>query len=120
VFADARRADMVKVNRMPILKKPPLHEEVALALGGLLNAAGIAGAAQQMKVAAVAGTRHPAYHVLAAELATKATSEMLAEVLARSFSSDYSGWLIDLREARSIIEAAHRLAKARDGKPRGD
>jgi hypothetical protein len=40
-------------------------------------------------------------------------SEILTGVLARSFPPDHSGWLIDLREARAIIEAAHRLSKSR-------
>jgi hypothetical protein len=100
---------------MPILQKAPPHEEVALALGELLSAAGVAEAAQQMNVSAVAGARRPAYHLLTPKLATKPASEILTEVLARSFSSDYSGWFIDLREARAIIEAAHRLARARSG-----
>ena len=102
------------------LKKAPAHEEVSFALGELLSAAGVAEAAQQMNVAAVPGTRRPAYHLLLPEVSTRPASEILTDVLARSFSSDHSGWLIDLREARALIEAAHRLAKARSGKPRID
>jgi hypothetical protein len=98
---------------MPILKKAPPQEEVALALGQLLSAAGVAEAAQQMDVSAAAGTRRPAYHLLTSALSTKPASEILTHVLARPFSTQYSGWFIDLREARAIIEAAHRLAKAR-------
>ena len=94
------------------LKKAPAHEEVSLALGKLLSAAGVTEAAQEVNVAAVSGTRRPAYHLLLAEPTTRPASELLTEVLARSFSSDTSGWLIDLREARAIIEAAHRLLKA--------
>jgi len=50
------------------------------------------------------------------EPSTKPASEILTDVLARSFPSDRSGWLIDLREARAIIEAAHRLSKSRSRK----
>src|SRR3954452_5516960 len=103
---------------MPRLKKAPAQEEVSFALGELLSAAGVAEAAQQMSVAAVAGTRRPAYHLLLPELSRAPAREILADVLARSFSSDHSGWLIDLREARALIEVAHRLAKARSGKSR--
>src|SRR3954451_9645477 len=105
---------------MPRLKKAPAHEEVSFALGELLSAAGGAEAAQQMSGAAVAGTRRPAYHLLLPEVSTRPASEILTDVLARSFSSDHSGWLIDLREARAIIEAAHRLSKSRSDKRRVD
>ena len=97
------------------LKKAPAHEELAFALGELLSAAGVAEAVQQTNVAAVAGTRRPAYHLLLPELSTRPASAILTDVLARSFSSEHSGWLIDLREARAIIEAAHRLSQARRG-----
>ena len=99
---------------MPILKKAPPQEEVAFALGQLLTAAGVAEAAQQMNVSAAAGTtRSPAYHLTTSHLYIKPASEILTDVLARPFSGEYSGWLIDFHEARAIIEAAHRLAKAR-------
>jgi len=96
---------------MPLLKKAPPHEEVAFALGKLLSAAGMADNMQGTSVAAVSGTRRPAYHLLTPEPSTKPVSEILTDVLARSFSHDHSGWLIDLREARAIIEVAHRLSE---------
>jgi hypothetical protein len=37
---------------------------------------------------------------------------MLSDLLHRPFSSKHSGWLIDAGEARMLIEAAHRVAKA--------
>ncbi len=66
---------------------------------------------QGTSVVAVSGTRRPVYHLLTPEPSTKPVSEILTDVLARSFSHDHSGWLIDLREARAIIEAAHRLSE---------
>jgi hypothetical protein len=98
---------------MPLLKKAPPHEEVAFALGKLLSAAGMADNMQGTSVAAISGTRRPAYHLLTPQPSTKPVSEILTGVLARSFPPDHSGWLIDLREARAIIEAAHRLSKSR-------
>ena len=94
-------------------KHAPPHEEVAFALGKLLSAAGMADNMQGTSVAAVSGTRRPAYHLLTPEPSTKPVSEILTDVLARSFPPDHAGWLIDLREARAIIEAAHRLSKSR-------
>jgi len=101
---------------MPRLKKAPLHDEVASALGELLSAAGSTQNMDRMSVSAVSGTRRPAYHLLLSEPSTKPASAILTDVLARSFPSDRSGWLIDLREARAIIEAAHRLSKSRSKK----
>jgi len=98
---------------MPRLKKVPPHDQVASALGELLSAAGSTQNVDLASVSAVSGTRRPAYHLLLPEPSTKPASEILTDVLARSFPSDRSGWLIDLREARAIIEAAHRLSKSR-------
>ena len=98
---------------MPRLKKVPPHDQVASALGELLSAAGSTQNVDRTSVSAVSGTRRPAYHLLLPEPSTKPASEILTDVLARSFPSDRSGWLIDLREARAIIEAAHRLSKSR-------
>ena len=98
---------------MPRLKKAPPHDEVASASGELLSAAGVAENVDRTKVLAVSGTRRPAYHLLLTESCTKPASEILTDVLTRSFPRDHSGWLIDLREARAIIEAAHRLSKSR-------
>ena len=99
-------------NRMPRLQKAPPHDEVASALGGLLSVTGVTENVDQTNVLAVSGTRRPAYHLLLPEPSTKPASEILTDVLARSFPSDRSGWLIDLREARAIIEAAHRFSKS--------
>ncbi len=105
---------------MPRLTKVPPHDEVASALGELLSAAGSTQNVDLTSVSAVSGTRRPAYppayHLLLPEPSTKPASEILTDVLARSFPSDRSGWLIDLREARAIIEAAHRLSKSRSRK----
>ena len=53
---------------MPLLKKAPPHEEVAFALGKLLSAAGMADNMHGTSVAAVSGTRRPAYHLLGLSL----------------------------------------------------
>jgi len=109
----ARAAPVLPImRRMPILRKAPPQEEVALALGQLLSAAGVAEAAQQKDVSAAAGTRRPAYHLLTSAYLQNRRAKFL-HVLARPFSTQYSGWFIHLREARAIFEAAHRLAKAR-------
>ena len=78
-----------------------------------LSAAGMAANMQGTCVAAVSGTRRPVYHLLTPQPSTKPVSEILTDVLARSFPPDHAGWLIDLREARAIIEATHRLSKSR-------
>jgi hypothetical protein len=69
-------------------KHAPPHEEVAFALGKLLSAAGMADNMQGTSVAAVSGTRRPAYHLLTPEPSTKPVSEILTGVLARSFPPD--------------------------------
>jgi hypothetical protein len=79
----------------------------------LLSVTGVTKNVDQTNVLIVSDTRRPAYHLLLPEPRTKPASEILTDVLARSFPSDRSGWLIDLREARAIIEATHRLSKAR-------
>jgi len=91
----------------------PPHHEVSSALSLLVCAAREAGAAEPLDISAVAGTRRAAYHLLLPAAYTETASEILRGVLGRSFPGDRSGWFIDAREARVIIEAAHRLLKAR-------
>jgi len=76
---------------MPRLQKAPPHDEVASALGGLLSVTEVAENLDRTNVLAVSGTRRPAYHLLLPELRTKQASEILTDVLARSFPSDHSG-----------------------------
>jgi hypothetical protein len=94
-------------------KYPPPHDEVSSALSQLVSATGKAGPAEPMNISAVAGARRPAYHLLLPAASTETASEILTDVLGRSFPGDHSGWFIDAREARAIIEAAHRLLKVR-------
>ena len=61
----------------------------------------------------VAGSLRPAYHVLVPGSYTPNTSAVLERLLDRPFSTSHSGWFIDVREARALIEAAHRLVKSR-------
>jgi len=69
-------------------KHAPPHEEVAFALGKLLSAAGMADNMQGTSVVAVSGTRRPVYHLLTPEPSTKPVSEILTNMLARSFPPD--------------------------------
>src|SRR5689334_10809391 len=84
----------------------PNQEDLAFAVSGLLASAGVTQEPHSMSISAVAGVRRPAYHLLTPDNYTEAVSEVLSDVLARPFPGDHSGWLIDGREARTLIEAA--------------
>jgi hypothetical protein len=90
----------------------PHDYEIASALTELMSNVGMVPDEGPMTVSQVAGTRRPAYHLLLATPYADTASSLLTELLDRSFSADYPGWLIDAREARALIEAAHRISKA--------
>jgi hypothetical protein len=50
-----------------------------------------------------------AYQLPVPAACTETAREILTEARARQFATDHSGWLINVREARAIIEATHRL-----------
>jgi hypothetical protein len=88
---------------------------VSSALNDMLLAEGVVSAASSIEVSYVVGSLRPAYHVLVPDSHTPNTSAVLARFLDRPFTSSHSGWFINGREARALIEAAHRLAKSRKG-----
>jgi hypothetical protein len=80
----------------------------------LMTDVGMAPHENPMTVSQVAGTRRPAYHLLLAEPHVDTASSLLTDLLDRPFSPEHTGWLIDARETRALIEAAHRISKARN------
>lgn len=86
---------------------------VSSALNDMLLAEGVVSAASSIEVSYVVGSLRPAYHVLVPDSHTPNTSAVLARFLDRPFTSCHSGWFINGREARALIEVAHRLAKSR-------
>jgi len=93
-------------------RTPPLQNEVSSALNILFSDAGVPFTGSS-EVASVTGARHPVYHLSLPAASTALASGVLSDMLHRPFSADYSGWLIDEREARALIEAAHRVVKMR-------
>ena len=99
--------DDSKVRRLP-------DDYIVLsALNEMLQAEGLVSASSSIEVSYVVGSLRPAYHVLVPDTHTPDTSALLTRVLDRPFSSSHSGWFINGREARALIEAAHWLAKSR-------
>lgn len=95
----------------------PLPDDrmISSALNEMLRAEGLVSNAPSIEVSSVVGSLRPAYHVHVHDTHTTSISAVLARLLDRAFSSSHSGWLIDEREARTLIEEAHRLAKLRTG-----
>ena len=92
-------------------KASPNQQELAFAVSELLTYAGVKQEPHSMTISAVAGVRRPAYHLLTPDNYTKAVSELLSGVLSRTFPGNQSGWLIDGREARTLIEAAREALR---------
>ena len=86
---------------------------ISSALSEMLQGEGLVSTKPSIDVSYVVGSLRPAYHVHVLDTHTAGISAVLARVLDRPFSSSHSGWLIDGREARALIEEAHRLAKLR-------
>ena len=93
-------------------RTPPLQNEVSSALSILLSDVGVPMSGSP-GVASVKGARHPVYHLSIPAASAALASGVLSGMLHRPFSADYSGWLIDEREARALIDAAHRVVKMR-------
>ena len=91
------------------MKRPPEVRAVRCALYAMLKAQGVWVSGQPVNVSYVAGSVRPAYHIHACGSYTASTSAVLAHVLGRAFPDGHSGWLINAREARSLMEAADRL-----------
>jgi hypothetical protein len=94
------------------VRRLPDDRMVSSALNEMLQAEGLVSAASSIEVSYVVGSLRAAYHVLVPEMHTPNTSAVLARLLDRPFTSSHSGWFINGREARALIEAAHRLAKS--------
>ena len=89
----------------------PQAKEVSFAMRKLLSYSGTRTG--QVMISAVKGTNKPIYHVLPPVRHAQAASRLLSTELSRPFPADHPGWLIDLREARALIEAAHRIIRHR-------
>jgi hypothetical protein len=94
-------------------RKAPHDYEITAALAELMIDIGMAPHQSAMTISQVAGTRRPAYHLLLAEQCADTAGSLLTDLLDRPFSREHTGWLIDAGEARALIEAAHRISKAR-------
>jgi hypothetical protein len=86
---------------------------ISSALNEMLQGEGLVSTAPSIDVSYVVGSVRPSYHVHVLDMHTAGISALLARVLDRPFSSSHSGWLINGREARALIEEAHRVAKLR-------
>jgi hypothetical protein len=95
------------------VRRLPDDHMISSALNEMLQAEGLVSIVPSIEVFYVVGSLRPAYHVHVLDTHTPSISAVLARVLDRPFSSQHSGWLIDGREARTLIEEAHRLAKLR-------
>jgi hypothetical protein len=89
----------------------PPAKDVSSAMRRLLSQSGTRTG--PMLISAVKGTSKPIYHVLPPLRHAQAASKLLSTELSRPFPADHPGWLIDLQEARTLIEAAHRIIKDR-------
>ena len=89
----------------------PQAKEVSFAMRKLLSYSGTRTGS--VMILAVKGTGKPIYHVLPSMRHAQAASSLLSTELSRPFPADHPGWLIDLQEARRLIEAAHRIMKER-------
>jgi hypothetical protein len=93
------------------MRQGPDQSDLSSALTTLLQQAGADSTSEAMTIYSVTGARRPAYHVLVPPALTQSASQILSDVLARPFTGAHSGWLVDVKEARAIIERAHRLMK---------
>ena len=93
-------------------RNAPAELDVSSALSRLLEDAGTTPSTLPVDVASVTGARRPVYHLSLPPSYTQAAGVLLSDVLHRPFSTQHSGWLIDVREARTLIEAAHRVVIA--------
>jgi hypothetical protein len=89
----------------------PPAKEVSFAMRKLLSYSGTRTGS--VMILAVKGTSKPIYHVLPSMRHAQAASSLLSTELSRPFPADHPGWLIDLQEARRLIEAAPRIIKER-------
>jgi hypothetical protein len=101
----------MRIKRRP--SRVDQHYELSTALSTLLRIPDAASSTEAVGVVHVAGTRREAYHLLLDDPYIGTASELLTHVLDRPFSAEHSGWLIDGREARALIEAAHRALKTK-------
>ena|SRR5215207_1087988 len=104
---------MSLIKRLRSRRAVPHDYEITSALHELMTGAGMAAHETSMAVSEVAGTRRPAYQVLLGEPYADTASSLLTDLLNRPFSPEHTRWLIDAREARALIEAAHRVSQVR-------
>ena len=86
----------------------PTNFDVTLALNDVLRAVGVHYPIGSVNVSSVANTRKRFYRLVPYRGVRSPLSEMLSGLLQRPFSAEEDGWVIDGREARTLVRTFSR------------